>query len=302
MGLRLAGLCLLFIVSTSYGTIHDSEISDGRLSSSEFLEAETLRDLQNSVAGIGSLSVSADIFRLKKRDVDSQDNSVQNLEEEKHSRISNRSVTVNDAPDICENVPIDAFVTTKDRSTYVFRGEFYWKANGSGIFDGHPRLISKDWDGLPGYIDASMTWPRASTLFFKGKWFWKFVDKHMDPGYPKRISEGLPGIPDYLDAAVVLHGDGKAYFFKGRQYWKYDKYTGVSDGYPRNITNDWIGLPNFLDAAGQYVGNKMSYFFKDDLYYRIIDSTRRVDPVDFGGGKRYPLLIVPEWYSCQSRH
>ncbi|MBV5337687.1 MAG: hypothetical protein J0653_07035, partial [Deltaproteobacteria bacterium] len=57
-----------------------------------------------------------------------------------------------------------------------------------------------------------------------------------DPGYPKPISnENWPGVPWYdgIDAAVNW-GNGKAYFFKGGEYVRYDvKADRVDPGYPK---------------------------------------------------------------------
>ena len=67
------------------------------------------------------------------------------------------------------------------------------------------------------------------------------------------ISRGFDGIPDFVDAggdnlsffklsylqlssaAFVWSGNGKIYFFKGTNYWRFDpeKRPPVSEGYPR---------------------------------------------------------------------
>ena len=68
-----------------------------------------------------------------------------------------------------------------------------------------------------------------------------------DEGYPQSISSGWPGVfENDLDAAVVWP-NGKAYFFKGDQYIRYDIAADRADeGYPQSISA-W-GLP--FDGGG----------------------------------------------------
>lgn len=72
-----------------------------------------------------------------------------------------------DGPDLCQDSSIDTVTRIADGSTYVFKGDYYWRIETSGIADGYPRKISTDWDGLPGHLDASLTWADGKTFFFK---------------------------------------------------------------------------------------------------------------------------------------
>ena len=99
----------------------------------------------------------------------------------------------------------------------------------------------------------------------------------MDAGYPKLMSEGFRGIPFNVDAVFRWTGNGKIYFFKGDQYWKFDPSRGsepVSSSYPQPVSN-WGNLPGNLDAAVTY-SNGRSYFFKKGYYYRFDDARFQV--------------------------
>lgn len=72
-----------------------------------------------------------------------------------------------DAPDLCQDGKIDAVTRIADGSTYVFKGNHYWKVETNGLADGYPRKISEDWGGLPGDLDAALTWADGKTFFFK---------------------------------------------------------------------------------------------------------------------------------------
>lgn len=81
-----------------------------------------------------------------------------------------------------------------------------------------------------------------------------------------------------IDAAVEW-GNGKAYFFKGGQYSRYDvKADRVDPGYPKSI-KEWIGLPwtDGIDAALN-AGNGKVYFLKGTQYVRWDIQTDRIDP------------------------
>ncbi|HEY9662467.1 MAG TPA: hemopexin repeat-containing protein, partial [Allocoleopsis sp.] len=96
----------------------------------------------------------------------------------------------------------------------------------------------------------------------------------VDDGYPLPISAWhLPGnFASGIDAALNGQGQyaGKAYFFKGDQYVRYDwQQDKVDDGYPLPITA-WHLSQNFnwgVDAAlngqGSYAGK--AYFFRRDF-------------------------------------
>ncbi|XP_027206190.2 matrix metalloproteinase 1 isoform X2 [Dermatophagoides pteronyssinus] len=202
-----------------------------------------------------------------------------------------------DGPDLCQDSSIDAVTRIADGSTYVFKGDYYWRIETNGIADGFPRRISTDWDGLPGNLNAALTWADGKTFFFKGNKYWRFKNMRMDKGYPKLINTGFAGIPDNVDAAFVWGGNGKTYFFKGNEYWRFDSKTEppVSKLYPKSIKN-WNGIPTRLDAAFRWE-NGMTYFFKGPLYYRFNDIDFEIDT---RAKPPFPRQTSQWWFDCQS--
>nr|XP_046913387.1 matrix metalloproteinase-19-like isoform X2 [Dermatophagoides farinae] len=202
-----------------------------------------------------------------------------------------------DGPDLCQDSGIDAVTRIADGSTYVFKGEYYWRIESSGIADGYPRRISADWDGLAGNLNAALTWADGKTFFFKGNKYWRFKNMRMDKGYPKLINTGFAGIPDNVDAAFVWGGNGKTYFFKGNEYWRFDSKNEppVSKQYPKSIKN-WNGIPTRVDAAFRWE-NGMTYFFKGPLYYRFNDIDFEIDT---RAKPPFPRQTSQWWFDCQS--
>ena len=72
-----------------------------------------------------------------------------------------------EGPDLCQDGKIDAVTRISDGSTFVFKGDHYFKVETNGLADGYPRRISSDWNGLPGSLDAALTWADGKTFFFK---------------------------------------------------------------------------------------------------------------------------------------
>jgi matrix metalloproteinase-14 (membrane-inserted) len=71
-----------------------------------------------------------------------------------------------------------------------------------------------------------------------------------------------------LDAAFVWGGNGKIYFIKDSNYYKFDptRKIPVGSDYPKDLQNWGLG-PGKVDTAVKWV-NKYTYFFKDGQYYR----------------------------------
>jgi hypothetical protein len=98
-------------------------------------------------------------------------------------------------------------------------------------------------------------------------------------------------LPDPLEGidAVALWNNGKAYFFKGENYIRYDIAADQADeGYPSPIYPNWPGVwAGGIDAALVYPGGK-AYFFKEELYMRYDMAADHIDP-------GYPARIEDGW-------
>ncbi|XP_023326173.1 matrix metalloproteinase-24 [Eurytemora carolleeae] len=195
---------------------------------------------------------------------------------------------------LCEDASIDTIFKTKDGSSYVFKGQNYWKLTDTSVADGYPRLISQDWAGLPDNLDAAFTWDSGATYFFKGGEYWKFENMVPSSNYPKPLSKGFPDIPSDIDAAFVWGGNGKIYFFKDNNYWKFDpdRTPHVQSGkYPRSLSL-W-GLPSNVEGSIQWDNGK-TYFFKKGQYWRFNDLRFGIDR----GNPPFPRNTGEWWFGC----
>ena len=67
--------------------------------------------------------------------------------------------------------------------------------------------------------------------------YWKYYGFILEEG-PREITRfGLPSSLTDPDAAFVWGGNGKTYFFKGNNYWRYNEFKKIpDDNYPRPIS------------------------------------------------------------------
>jgi len=70
-----------------------------------------------------------------------------------------------------------AFVWGKNKHTYFFAGEQYWKYDEvrRSIVKGYPAHI-RAWRGIPENLDSVLTWIDGVTYFFRSGFFWRFND------------------------------------------------------------------------------------------------------------------------------
>ncbi len=183
---------------------------------------------------------------------------------------------------------VRAAVEGRPGKLYFFSGNEYvrYDIRTDRAEDGWPKRIADQWRGLfERDIDAAINWGDGKAYFFKGDLYSRYdmspgVDK-VENGWPKRIASEWRGLFERDIDAAVNWGNGKAYFFKGDLYSRYDMSPGidrVEDGWPKRIADHWPGLfERDIDAAAN-LGNGKALFFKgsDCIQWDIV--LNRVDP------------------------
>ncbi|BBZ34765.1 hemopexin repeat-containing protein [Mycolicibacterium confluentis] len=146
----------------------------------------------------------------------------------------------------------------------------------------------------PGPVSPTSMWPNGKVYLFKGSQYVRYnvaADK-VDAGYPLPIAGNWPGFPADFASGIdsgVLWTNGKAYYFRGNQYIRYDVVNDrVDAGYPRPIFNNWPGLWAGGIDAGVVWPNGKAYLFKGSQYVRYDIAADRVDP-------GYPKPIAGNW-------
>ncbi|XP_068684571.1 uncharacterized protein [Montipora foliosa] len=186
---------------------------------------------------------------------------------------------------------LDAMIMTADKTTYAFKGAFFWPVGDYGAFTDALK-ISQFWGGLEDDIDAGYTRQfDGITFIFKGSRFWTFKNRIPIKG-PSNLSEiNLPADVHNMDAAVEWGANGHLYIFKGNMFWRYDSLRkSIDPGYPKRIQSNLPDLPSNLNAALQWK-NGRTYFFKDFQYYSLDDTSIRIR-------KGYPKSITTYWMGC----
>ena len=81
----------------------------------------------------------------------------------------------------------------------------------------------------------------------------------------RAVAEGWEGLPVTLDASFTWT-NGRVYFFKGSQYWRFTTPGQLDQGYPKTLSDGFEGIPDNVDAALVWAANSKIYFFKGDTF------------------------------------
>jgi subtilisin family serine protease/peptidoglycan hydrolase-like protein with peptidoglycan-binding domain len=182
---------------------------------------------------------------------------------------------------------------------YFFKGSDYVRYDiANDTVNVGPVAIARFWPRLPAAfmrdLDAAVNWGNGKAYLFKEANYVRYNIATDRPDFgPVPIAANWTALPAAfardLDA-VVNWGNGKAYFFKGVQYLRYDIATDTVDFGPASIAANWTALPagftSNLDAVVNW-GNGKAYFFKGPDYVRYDIAT---DVVDVG-----PVAIARNW-------
>jgi hypothetical protein len=146
---------------------------------------------------------------------------------------------------------VDAVVVWNNQKAYFFKGDQYLRYDmvADKVDPGYPVPIAGHWPGLWTYgINAAVVWPNGKAYFFKGSQYicYDIAKDKGDPGYPTDIRTHWAGFPaafaQGIDDAVVWN-NGKAYFFKGSEYIRYDIAADKTDAsYPQPTAQNWHGF------------------------------------------------------------
>jgi hypothetical protein len=171
--------------------------------------------------------------------------------------------------------------------------------NNDGALSSGDVAAARQYYGSPtftGNAKDAVNWGNGKIYFFNGGQYTRYdiaADK-TDSGYPLSISGHWGNWPASFTSvdAALRWGSGKAYFFHGSQYVRYDIATDrVDPGYPLSISghwgSNWPASFTSIDAAVTWTNGKV-YFFHGSQYVRYDIAADNVDP-------GYPLPISGYW-------
>ena len=97
-----------------------------------------------------------------------------------------------------------------------------------------------------------------------------------------------------MDAVFTWEKNKKPYFFKDKQYWRYNEhYRRTDSGYPRNIRSAWgLKFPVNISAAVKWV-NGRNYVFHGKEYVKLQSGKVHLE-------SNYPKVIAEKWMRCNT--
>jgi hypothetical protein len=202
------------------------------------------------------------------------------------------------------NDPVNAHNAGDPHGMQAYAFDFMRDTNHDGVGESGQHILA----ARPGTVydfeesQTGNTDQVSKLFFFKGDKYLRvdFATNKVDAGFPKSIAGNWHGFPHSWDSGVdaaVSWGDGKAYFFRGSEYLRYDIAADrVDSGFPKPIAGNWHGFPQSWNSGIDEVinwGNGKAYFFKGGEYLRYDIGADHVDagyPQSIAGGnwKNFP--------------
>jgi len=139
-------------------------------------------------------------------------------------------------------------------------------------------LLITQWSFAQVNVDAALYWDSQSLYLFKDQKIVVYNYKKDAVTSTLTLQEAFKGVTfDKVDAALD-YGNGKIYFFRGKEYTRYDRNTQrVDPNYPKPIKKYWPGLHSSpIDAAINWTNGK-TYFFHGKQYSRFDRNNDEVD-------------------------
>ena len=146
------------------------------------------------------------------------------------------------------------------------------------------------WKGIKGDMDAAIALPDNTVHFFHHRRYTVYKAGTGVTGSGAIGNGHWKNLNGPFDAALVHPKNGKAYFFRGDKYHRYDLASHTLEKTDTLGRVGWKGVPRDVDAALIHPKNKKAYFFKGIHYYRYDFSQEKVDKTDVIGNSGWKKL------------
>lgn len=229
---------------------------------------------------------------------------------------------------------IDAALNIENGFLYLFKGSDYMRFDlARDKFDLLRVPIGREWNGLADArlpdgssfadrVDAAVNWGNGKVYFFRRNRYVRYdlatdaVDVQATPigrewnGFTEAKCADGSTFADGVDAAVNW-GSGKAYFFRGSHYLRYDIFNDrVDHGWPKLIGADHVtGVENWTGMTGagfhRRVRGAVGLFTGQDTFLAGVETVLPAPTVERppflnvqwrgDDGKQPPLTVGTPW-------